>query len=605
MYYSISYPMGGILGPAERTPYKIVTILFLILFTVVYSQSLQAGLTDETQTTQHVPGSGIAKSLEEQVGAGHGDAHTPDSSVYLINRDPARAIRRGRQLFQRKFTVDQGLGPRVNTDSTGNIRETRELGAGLMVSCAGCHGRPRGAAGFGGDVVTRPDSLDAPHLFGLGLQEMIGDEMTQDLRGQFDNAVELAVSGCESVQVIAGFGREDRQRQRHGQRQRQKQQQGQAQGRTKDLLRYDRDRATPSMDCQSDGRVVAHLASKGISSGKLSVSPDGIVDRSGIEGIDPDLRVRPFFHQGGTISMREFIVGAFNAEMGLEAPDEILCAVTDPVAPERRTSPTGFVFDPELDVFERPPVCDQELDGDGDLVANEVDTALVDFMEMYLLNYFKPGLGKQNKRTRTGQVMMEQVGCTSCHTRNIEIQSDRRVADVETRYDPTQGMFNRLFATASTRFTVVEDGDAYPLLVPDQEVFVVENVYTDFKRHDLGEAFHEREYDGTFQTDFLTEALWGVGTTAPYGHDGRSINLEEVILRHCGEAEATIDNFRALSANDQRKIIEFLGTLVLFPPDDTASNLNSGNPEGHPQLPENHGSINLGELFQINPDERE
>jgi hypothetical protein len=31
-------------------------------------------------------------------------------------------------------------------------------------SCAACHGRPRGAAGFGGDVVTRPDSRDAPHL---------------------------------------------------------------------------------------------------------------------------------------------------------------------------------------------------------------------------------------------------------------------------------------------------------------------------------------------------------------------------------------------------------------------------------------------------------
>lgn len=31
-------------------------------------------------------------------------------------------------------------------------------------------------------MVTRPDSRDAPHLFGLGLKEMLADEITTDLR---------------------------------------------------------------------------------------------------------------------------------------------------------------------------------------------------------------------------------------------------------------------------------------------------------------------------------------------------------------------------------------------------------------------------------------
>ena len=136
-------------------------------------------------------------------------------------------------------------------------------------------------------------------------------------------------------------------------------------------------------------------------------------------------------------------------------------------------------------------------------------------------------------------------------------------------------------------------------MLPSGDSFLVENIFTDFKRHDLGEAFHEREYDGTFQTEFLTEALWGVGSTAPYGHDGRSINLEEVILRHGGEATASRDAYAALRERDQRKILEFLQTLILFPPDDTASNLNAGDAAGNPQAPENHGSINLGALFQI------
>ena len=46
----------------------------------------------------------------------------------------------------------------------------------------------------------------------------------------------------------------------------------------------------------------------------------------------------------------------------------------------------------------------------------------------------------------------------------------------------------------------------------------------------------------------MTTPLWGVGTTAPYGHDGRSINLTEVILRHGGEAQAARDAFARLSS---------------------------------------------------------
>lgn len=562
---------------------------YLVLIAVFgWTNTSFAGLTDETQTTPNVPGGAIAKSLDEQVGAGHGDSQTENSAVYLIKRDPARSIRRGRQIFQRKFITEQGIGPRVNTSSTGNIQTNRALGAGLMDSCAGCHGRPRGAAGFGGDVVTRPDSRDAPHLFGLGLQEMLAEEMTAELRAQRDEAVNLAEIGCNTVdnQRRRGRGRDQDRNQR----------------RTSDR---NSDRNSQSTLCSASGEVTRQLVTNGISFGSITVQPDGSVDSSNVAGVDPDLRIRPFFHEGGTISMREFIVGAFKAEMGLEAPDTILCAVTDPNNPQVMTSPSGFRFDPSTDVFERPPVCDAATDGDGDFVTNEIDTAIIDHMEFYLLNYFKPGIGRQTKRTERGRELMDQTGCTSCHTASMTIEKDRRIADVETVFDPSQGIFNRLFATAITQFKVEDDGHQFPLLLPEENSFVVDNLFTDFKRHDLGPAFHEREYDGSLQTEFLTEALWGVATTAPYGHDGRSINLQEVILRHGGEAARSSTAFASLNDDDQRKILEFLGTLILFPPDDTASNLNPGQQGANPQDPANHGSINLGELFQINPDERE
>ena len=97
--------------------------------------------------------------------------------------------------------------------------------------------------------------------------------------------------------------------------------------------------------------------------------------------------------------------------------------------------------------------------------------------------------------------------------------------------------------------------------------------------------------------EFLTTPLWGVGSTAPYGHDGRSINLMEVILRHGGEAQTARDGFAGLSQPDRSALMDFLNSLVLFPPDDTASNLNPGNRNavGFPQL--GHGSIKLTVLF--------
>jgi Di-haem oxidoreductase, putative peroxidase len=503
-----------------------------------------AQLTDVTQTTPNVPGGAIGKSLEQQIGTGQDNIFTPGSSFYIIARDPARAIRRGRQLFQRKFTADQGVGPRVNDNSTGNIQNNPAFGAGLVDSCAGCHGRPRGAAGFGGDVVTRPDSRDAPHLFGLGLQEMLADEITQDLRAIRTNAVQAAT--------------------------------------------------------QKQTTVTLPLTSKGIKYGFIRALANGTVDTSLVQGVDPDLRVRPFFAHGGEFSIRAFAVGAFKDEMGLEAPDPFLCAASDPVHPITTRSPAGMVFNPALDKIKRPPVCDPNQDGDSDGVVNEIDPALLDHLEFYLSNYFKPGLGRLTSRARHGTQVMEKIGCTVCHVQDMPIRKDRRVADVETEYDPQRGIFNRLFATLTPLFGVVNDGQQFPQLPPLEGPFLVRNIFTDFKRHDLGPAFHERQYNGTLVQMFMTEPLWGVGSTPPYGHDGRSVNLEEVILRHGGEAQASRNTFAVLSDDQKQAVLEFLSALIIFPPDDTASNLNPGNPgTTNPQSPSEHGSIALSVLFQI------
>jgi hypothetical protein len=182
----------------------------------------------------------------------------------------------------------------------------------------------------------------------------------------------------------------------------------------------------------------------------------------------------------------------------------------------------------------------------------------------------------------------------------LQINEDRRVADVETVYNSRDGIFNDLFATATARISEKSGGSLPSLKLPSLQPFMVRNIFTDFKRHDLGPNFHERNYDGTIRREFLTTPLWGVGSTGPYGHDGRSINLNEVILRHGGEAEDERNRFASLPDYQKREVFEFLNSLVLFPPDDTASNLDPGSRStaGFPQF--GHGSIRLTVLF-VNP----
>jgi Di-haem oxidoreductase, putative peroxidase len=268
-------------------------------------------------------------------------------------------------------------------------------------------------------------------------------------------------------------------------------------------------------------------------------------------------------------------------------------------------TPAGLVLDGSIDSIEAPPTEDPNADPDQDGVRNEIPTSLVDHMEFYFLNYFRPAVYEQTQDTDHGRRVFERSGCTSCHIPDLLIEHDRRVGDVETAFDTNRGIFNNLFATVTGLFTSRSDGTGFPdLKLPNMQPFLVKNIFTDFKRHDLGPNFYERNYDGTIRTEFLTRPLWGVGSTGPYGHDGRSVNLTEVILRHGGEASSARDSFARLSASDQSSVIAFLNSLILFPPDDTASDLDPGDPlaTGLPQF--SHGSIRLTVLFN-NPGDPE
>lgn len=255
-------------------------------------------------------------------------------------------------------------------------------------------------------------------------------------------------------------------------------------------------------------------------------------------------------------------------------------------------TPAGMVLTGQTDDIEKPPA------EEGDVGSVNQRAALVDFLEFYLLNYFKPATGEQTPEVHSGRRLFQQITCTSCHVPDLRINRDRRVADVTSEFDSERGNFNRIFATATLLLAnPASIGKARVAKAPARQPFLVQNFFADFRRHDLGPNVAERNYDGTMRTHFLTAPLWGAGSTAPYGHDGRSIDLTEVILRHGGDAQQSRDAFVALDVPSRNAVLAFLRSLILFPPDDTASNLDPGDrsASGFPQF--RHGSIKLTVLF--------
>jgi len=93
--------------------------------------------------------------------------------------------------------------------------------------------------------------------------------------------------------------------------------------------------------------------------------------------------------------------------------------------------------------------------------------------------------------------------------------------------------------------------------------------FTDLLLHDMGEGLADKMGEGNASgSEWRTAPLWGIGLTSDVGegtetylHDGRARTLEEAILWHGGEAEASKEAFRTMSASDRSKLITFLKSL--------------------------------------------
>ena len=148
------------------------------------------------------------------------------------------------------------------------------------------------------------------------------------------------------------------------------------------------------------------------------------------------------------------------------------------------------------------------------------------------------------------------------------------------------------------RFDLTRDQPDNHITLPNGSVFhlgalrrdgagrgIVE-LFGDLKRHEMGARLAEsvNEIAGDDVTPipvsplnrhtpgtFITENLWGVGSTPPYLHDGRATTVAEAILEH-GTGQRAISarrhrpraKYLALAVNDKKALVAFLENLVLF-----------------------------------------
>ena len=461
-----------------------VPLLALLIPAAAPSVVGAAEIGDERAVSRHLDHAGIARgevAIEEVI------AH-------------------GRLLFEARFTTLDGAG---RPGATGADIPTRRPGeanpAFLRTSgpdasaCAGCHNQPEagGAGDFVANVFFAPQDIEydfesiAPELamergttalFGAGLLELLGREMTRDLHALRDEAAARARATGEPVRV--------------------------------------------------------RLITKGVDFGWLRADPDGFLDLGGIEGIHPDLVVKPFSQKAAFASLRQFSINALNMHHGLQAEERFGLRWTG---------------DPD---FDRDGI-QAELSG-GDLTALTLFQATLPLPRRVLPD--EPAL---REAAVAGEALFDQVGCTACHRLALPLES--AVFSEPGGYHPAGQL------RASDGPVVEVDLGAWFDLERDADGRLLVPAFTDLKRHVIADARHPHFANERLSQNFVprdvfrTAPLWGAGSTAPYGHRGDLTTLSEAILAHGGEAADSRAAFEQLDPQGQGRIVEFLKSLQIDP----------------------------------------
>lgn len=392
----------------------------------------------------------------------------------------------GDALFDHSFRFDDGFGGFGERRGLSRVHDGQRGGRDTY-SCAGCHSRGglNGAGSFTQNALLLGDGDRSSSALARNAPHVLGVGPVQ-------------VLGAEMTRLLDDLRREALERAALEQR-----------------------------------TVNVELVAKGVSFGRLAARPDGTLDTSEVEGVDADLVVRPFGWKGDTARLRRFVEDAARIHFGIQSH---VLAIQHEVDPDPANMGNGPWYDP-----------------DGDGVQRELEEGLLTAGAVYLAMLEAPVVLPPNDpslrlRWAEGSALFDEVGCSSCHLRQLPMTNPRWTELPDTTDGP------------GVVVNVRSDGES-----PKTGGMV--ELFSDLKRHDMGpelaDAFEGPS--GIPAAHFLTRPLWGLAETAPFLHDGRATTLHEAIRLHGGEAAPSRDAYLALSEHDQRSVHVFLLSLTRAP----------------------------------------
>ena len=129
-------------------------------------------------------------------------------------------------------------------------------------------------------------------------------------------------------------------------------------------------------------------------------------------------------------------------------------------------------------------------------------------------------------------MLFDKLGCNICHVRNMTTL-------------PAGTVINR------GAFTV-------PAALGDKTI----HPFSDFLLHNVGTGDGIVQNGGQSTRNKLrTAPLWGMRTRGRLMHDGATVNRNDAILRHAGEATSVINSYRNLTTTQKNQLITFLNSL--------------------------------------------
>jgi hypothetical protein len=261
------------------------------------------------------------------------------------------------------------------------------------------------------------------------------------------------------------------------------------------------------------------LKTKGVNFGTIVADAGGVVDTSAVQGLDEDLVVRPFGRKGEFSTVRSFAKTAMMFHFGMQ-PVEVVGS---------------------------------GIDGDIDGIVDEVSVGELSALAIFAVTLDRPRGERAGTGAGAGFKRFKGLGCTECHQPLLTTDSSvLTLSYPEIPEDPSANVFYS-----------IDLGDGPPYFRKNPRGGLVIPLFSDLKRHDMGEGLRESFHavDDETNREFITARLWGVADTAPYMHDGRAFTLSEAILMHGGDAQAARDEFAQLSDAERAEVLTFLGSL--------------------------------------------